>query len=405
LRAPTARPPLRILLADDRLGYERSGLHGGGRLVLAWTRALVERGLDVTTVILRGGPRFHEMVEAQQLPIVILDRTEFDPRTYLDFLSIIDDRATQLLHLQGHGAAAFGRLAALRRRLPTVVHTHADYRVSPKGYPWYVRAADRLLAPAADLALAVSRQTRRFAIEERGFRPDQVEIFPNAVDVAAFHRPRPDERAAARRELGIPDGGLAAITVGRLDRLKGVDLQVEVWGEVLRAQPAAALLVVGDGPERAALERHAADHGLQRSLHFLGWRSDVERLLGAADFAVLSSRDEGLPLVVLEAMACGLPVLATEVGGVPEVVRDGVNGLLVPPDDRAALARGFAALFADAALRERLAAGAARTVAGYSLSLVAARLEAVYRRVLAAHAESAGAAITADPHAVARVAR
>lgn len=377
-------PPLRILLADDRLGYDRFGLHGGGRLMLAWTRALLARGVDVTTVILRGSRTFRALVEAEGLPIIFLDRAEFDPRTYGDFLSLIDERGIELLHLQGHGASTFGRLAALRRGLPVVAHTHADYRHSPKGYPWYVRAVDRLLAPGTARALAVSRVTRQFAIDERGFSPDRIEVFPNAVDHSSFRRPTAVQRREMRRRLGIADETPVAVTVGRLDRTKGVDLQVDAWDEVARAVPEALLLVAGDGPDRPALEQRVAARGRQRSIRFLGWRADVEQLLWAADFGVISSRDEGLPLAVLEAMATGLPVVGTDVGGIPDVIRHDVNGILVPPEDASALAHGVIALASDVGLRRRLAAGAVETSADFALPAVAEHLEAVYRSTIAA---------------------
>jgi glycosyltransferase involved in cell wall biosynthesis len=229
----------------------------------------------------------------------------------------------------------------------------------------------------------VAEALQAFATDDMGLGQRPVEVWHNPVDRRRFFRPTSEQRGASRAALGLAEETPVAITVGRLDRLKGVDLQVAAWTQVRRELPDAILLVVGEGPERASLEHAAA--ALAGAVRFLGFREDIDRLLWAADVAVLSSRQEALSLAAVEAMAAGLPVVATDVGGSPEVVRDGVTGLIVPPEDPASLARALITLLGDPPLRARLAERADQAATELDLPTFAARLEAAYRAVLSEH--------------------
>jgi glycosyltransferase involved in cell wall biosynthesis len=184
--------------------------------------------------------------------------------------------------------------------------------------------------------------------------------------------PHLPDRAALREELALE--GNVLVFAGRLGPQKDVGTLLEALGPV----PTVTLAIAGDGPERAALERRAAELGLDARVRFLGSvpRETVLRLFGAADASVLPSAWENFPHTVVEALAVGCPVIASAVGGVPEVVVDGENGLLVPARDAHALAAAIARFFSDDGLRDRLAGAAARSVAGYSEEAVFATIEA-----------------------------
>ena len=166
------------------------------------------------------------------------------------------------------------------------------------------------------------------------------------------------------------------VFAGRLTRQKALRTAIDAVAQV----PGARLLLIGDGPDRAGLERHAHESGLNGRVSFAGVRprADVLSALAGARAAVLSSDWENFPHGVVEALAVGTPVVATAVGGVPEIVRDGVNGLLVPPGDPARLAGALRLLAEDDGVRERLAAGAAPSVAGLEATVVYGRLEALF---------------------------
>ena len=207
-----------------------------------------------------------------------------------------------------------------------------------------------------------------------GLRTERVSVLPNpAPDV-----PELPPRDALRAELGFD--GDTLVFAGRLGPQKSFDTALEALARV----PGVALVVAGDGPERSALERLSSELGLDERVRFLGSvpRERVLRLFRAADASVLPSAWENFPHTVVEALAVGCPVIATAVGGVPEVVRDGENGLLVPARDPEALAGAIARFFGDAELRSRLAAGAAPSVADSSEDAVFTAIEVELERAV-----------------------
>jgi glycosyltransferase involved in cell wall biosynthesis len=227
-----------------------------------------------------------------------------------------------------------------------------------------VRRARHVFAP--------SEYLRRLVIAW-GVPAARVTVSPNPA-------PAPPElptREALRAEVDISGPTLAF--AGRLMAAKALDVAFEALARV----PEATLLVVGDGPDRAALERRRADLGLDGRVRFLGGRSReaVLRVFAAADAVLLSSRWENFPHVVVEALAVGTPVVATSVGGIPEVVHDGSNGLLVPPEDPEALAAAIRRLLGDDELRSRLAAAAAPSVEAYSAARLLGQIEEELERV------------------------
>ena len=200
-----------------------------------------------------------------------------------------------------------------------------------------------------------------------GLDPTQLSVLPNpAPELAAI--PSRDE---LRKELQL-DGQVLAFA-GRLGPQKALGMALEA----VAAVPGVTLVVAGDGPDRVALERQARELGLETRVRFLGSvsREQVLRLFRAADASVLSSAWENFPHTVVEALAVGCPVIATAVGGVPEVIREGENGFLVPANDVPALAAAIRRFFDDKELRERLAAAAPESVAGYTEEAMFIRIE------------------------------
>jgi len=208
-----------------------------------------------------------------------------------------------------------------------------------------------------------------------GLRDDRLVTVPNAIDVP----PRPDAVgvAAARRALGVEPARPLAVAVGRLSPEKGHQVLLDAMPSVLREVPGAVLLLAGDGPEEARLRHRARPLG--DAVRFLGYRRDVADVYAAADVVVLPSLSEGLPNAALEGMAHGRPVVASAVGGVPEVVMDGVTGRLVPAGEPGALARALACALSDGALRAAWgSAGRDRVERCFSAPARAARLARLY---------------------------
>jgi len=242
-------------------------------------------------------------------------------------------------------------------------------------------ARNRFLRSTRDASLRRARHVfcpsaylRRLALGW-GLDEARVSVLPNPAPEV----PPLPSRDVLRAELGL-DGDVLAFA-GRLGPQKSLDVALDALALV----PGVTLAVAGDGPDRTALERRARELGIDGRVRFLGSlpRGEVIRLFRAADASVLSSSWENFPHTVVEALAVGTPVISTDVGGVPEVVRDGENGLLVPAGDAAALAAAIERFFGDDELRERLAGAAVESVAGHTEAAVFTRIEEELVRVSA----------------------
>jgi glycosyltransferase involved in cell wall biosynthesis len=210
--------------------------------------------------------------------------------------------------------------------------------------------ANRLLLRPRDRIVAVGQAVRRALIDNEGFPPNRIQVIYNGIDVNLFDRGLHD-RDAARQEIGLTGQDLAILQVARLDYLKDHGTAVRALERVVGSCPQARLILVGEGPEKEKIVEAVRQRGLATQVRFLGLQKDVPRVLAAADVFLLTSISEGIPLTVIEAMLAGLPVVATEVGGLPEVVVPGTTGWLTPAGDDAGLAEAILRLAQDPAMR------------------------------------------------------
>lgn len=236
------------------------------------------------------------------------------------------------------------------------------------------------------LALLAPSQ-RRYLHEQEGvgrfpWRRAREHYVPNGIRILA--PATRSERVAARRELGLGDDDVAAIMVARLDRLKGQDLLLRALAHLAPHEPRLKVVIVGDGPERDDLVGLAAQLGIADRVVFTGLRRDVPRLLAAADLGVLPSAHEGVPMSVIEQMAAGLPVVASAVGGLPDIVHDGEEGYLVPAGDLDVLTRRLGELVGDEELRRGFGKAARlRAERDYSITTTARCCERMISELLA----------------------
>jgi glycosyltransferase involved in cell wall biosynthesis len=247
-------------------------------------------------------------------------------------------------------------------------------------FPLRRNALTRWKYGRARAIIAVSEAVARVLVAS-GVDRDRIRVIPDGVDLTRCAEPASRASLAA---LGVPAASPLVVQVSALVPHKDPLTFVGAVAEARRAAPALHALVVGEGPLRPAVDSAVRDLGLRDVVHLTGFRSDAEALLAAADVAVLSSREEGLGSVLLEAMALGVPIAATRAGGIPELVAHGETGLLAPPGDPRALGGAIATLLANAELRRGLAARARLAVRDYSAECMVARTSRVYAEVLRA---------------------
>lgn len=281
-----------------------------------------------------------------------------------------------ILHGHMFGSNVWACLLGRLTRVPVVVcHEH----MWSYGGGRLRSLIDRwLIARWSDAFIAVSEQGRRSMIEVEGIRPEDVVLIRNGVPALP-----PGDGDAVREELGIGSGQPVVVSVGFLRPEKAYEVLIEAAAQIAPSIPGLRVLIAGGGPERPRLEALIEELGLSDVVSLLGVRADVPNLLAAADVAVCCSDFEGGPLAVMEYMGAGLPVVASRVGGLPELVRDGETGVLVPPRDPSALAEAVAALLADPSRSQRLGeAGRELRDREYSIGAFIGRLQALYERLL-----------------------
>lgn len=298
-------------------------------------------------------------------------------RFFFTLCRVLSRFRIQVLHTNSYVPGNYARLAAALMGVPLIVdHWHGFTPFSRKR-----RLICRLLGRVTTLSLAVSCGVRDYLVAQCALDPSKVRVVANGVDLARIrdHRPRPE----VRRELGLPQETKVVGLVARLDHWgKGHKEFFTALAGLKERYPLQAL-IIGGGRREDEVRRLAADLGLKGVANFLGQRRDIPDLLSALDIFVLPSHQEGVSLALLEAMAAGLPVIATAVGGLPEVVRHEESGLLIPPRDPEALARALERLLSEPDLAGRLGAQARRDVeAHYSLERLGREINEIYGELL-----------------------
>lgn len=245
------------------------------------------------------------------------------------------EQAVDVIHAHQYTPFFYSSLSRmLGNRLPVLFTEHGrtfpDYRRRKRVF------ANQFLFSKIDSVIAVGNQVKHALIENEGIPEKKIEVIYNGIDVRRF-RPNHEIRNQTRRDLGVAADETVVIHVARLDPLKDHMSAVRALG-VLKDTPGIKLLIVGEGHENENIEAEIRRLGLQERVSMLGLRNDIPNLLNAADVCLLTSRSEGIPLTLAEAMATELPVVATEVGGVPEIVKDGETGFLCDAGDAKSLA-------------------------------------------------------------------
>jgi len=289
-----------------------------------------------------------------------------------------------IVHTHLAKAGMFGRIAGRLVGAPVILHTYHGSVFQGYfggGASRIYASAERMLARMSTRLIAITPSGRRELVD-RGIAPTEkiVEV-PLGFDLEPLRRPV--SGSAIRAELGIPAGAPTVGIVARLVPIKDVATFLRAVARARADVPGLVAVVVGDGEERRRLEEVTAALGLTACCRFVGWRADIPEVLAALDVLALTSLNEGSPVSVIEGMAAGKAIVATNVGGVPDVVTDGVTGLLVPAGDAEAIGAAIGALLRDPARRASLGAAAARAVfPKYDAGRLVGDIERLYLELL-----------------------
>ena len=330
-----------------------------------------------------------------------------DARALAGLVAALRRERPAIVHTHTAKAGALGRIAARIAGVPVVVHTFhghvLEHYFTPVGSR-LVQLAERGLTQLTERLVTLSPRLRdELAHRYRVAAAEDIAVVPLGRDIAPF---RQAERGTLRRLLGLDPQALLIGAVGRLVPIKDLPLLVRAFAGLASAHPHAHLVLVGDGVSRAELESLATHLGLSARVHLLGWRDDLPQVYADLDLVALTSKSEGTPLAIVEAFAAGRPVVATRVGGVPDMfspapsapeglppdVEAQAEGLLVPAGDEAPLQAALARLLTDAPLRAAQGAAARAAAEAWSAERLLNDMAALYRELLDQQAAREGAA-------------
>jgi len=367
--------PLNVLQICDHLGWEGSRMHGVKRL-FSWMIPRFDRDrFNVSLVSLRKKDLSEETLEDLGINITYFERGKFDPLTLPAMLRFIDDRRIDILHMHGYGATTFGRAAGALRRIPTILHEHANLTDTP----WFQKLADRALEPFTDIALAVSGSTAEFVVRARQIPASKVKVVYLGVPLEEFSRERSAaEVASARGELGIGPGEFAVGTITRLHDSKGNSYLIDAAARVVAERPGTRFYLVGEGPLLDELKAQAARLDLGDRFVFAGFRRDVARTLSAFDLTVFPSLWEGTPITAFEALAMGKPIVSTDADGLLDILTDNHDAVIAPKRDAVALAKKIIWAIDQPVARARLSAAARQTGRKYDIDAFVRKMERLY---------------------------
>ncbi|MBU0512919.1 MAG: glycosyltransferase [Chloroflexi bacterium] len=361
----------------DWLVTELNTIGGTETFVYQTVPRLRHLGWDVRVITLMSGGKLIDELRQENVPVIELGlKNKMDLDVVWRLRKIWQENPPALLHTHLYHAGILGRLVARWVQIsPVIVHQHGPEHNRSGFRTWLDRQFSHWVTRYVTTCEAVSHilETRE------GISDQQIETISNGIL-------EPERRIPPTRPKDwlAPEGYVSVVCVGRLSPEKGQDLLLQALAKLKKQNMQVYTVFIGDGPQRDQLSTDVVRLDLQNRVSFLGIRSDVYDWLFNADIFVLPSDWEGVSLAILEAMAASLPVVATAVGGTPEVVLDGVTGLLVPPRDPDALAKAILRLLGDPGLRLRMGqAGRERVEKHFAISETVRKTEALYQKLLA----------------------
>jgi glycosyltransferase involved in cell wall biosynthesis len=322
-----------------------------------------------------GNTRVADQIRSLNIPVIDL---KIDPKIRLDrtlsLYQLIKQDRIVILHTWLFHANLLGRLTGSFAQVPVIISSRHNIDIGG----WWRESINRWTAPLDDHTIAVCQFVRSIEIERSKIPENKVSTIYNGVDLNRFEHLDPSISLSVRMELGIPSNAPTIGCVGRLHQQKGYPFLLEAIKTVRNQIPDIQLLIVGSGKMEIELKSIVKKLDLSDSVTFTGARTDIPAILSSLDLFVLPSLWEGHPLVLLEAMATGLPVVATQVGGNPEVVIHGETGLMVPPSNPVQLASAIITLMQNPDLRHKMGEAGRQRSGLFSIESMTRKIEALY---------------------------
>lgn len=372
----TARPPGPIRVLELLVS---AGVGGGPKHVFDLVTRLSRPEFSPLVAAPPDGPFFERFTKAG-IEIHALALNRLNPWTLARLCRVARRGGAHLIHSHGKGAGLYGRLAAWLLGIPAVHTFHGiHYQDYSPAARWLYLVLERRLGRLTRTVITLSRAQEAEGIALGLFPSSRSAVVPNGIDVGEVDT-LVASQAIPRAAIGLGPEDRVVGCVARFDPVKGLDILLETTRRLRERIPGLRLVLVGEGPEETRLRRLAGEFGLGSVVTFAGVVEDALRMFPAWDLYISASRREGLPYAVLEAMACRLPIVATDIPGHREVVIDGTTGILVPPDDPETLAGKIAVLLADRPRRERFGeAGRERVMEAFGIKPMVRRIEELYR--------------------------
>jgi glycosyltransferase involved in cell wall biosynthesis len=363
--------------------YQNSKVGGIQQQLVSLLRAYDREILNPTVCCFGPKREIGGEIEKLGIEIVALNRTrysKFTPGIVRDIYRLIKDRDIHVLRTHKYRANLYGRLAGWLAGVPVVISSeHNIYREKEKRL--YRRIINKVLSGCTDKVIAVSEAVENDMLAYDGISPSKIMVIYNGVDMERFSPER--KYFNIRREFSIDDDSVVVGFIGRLVHNKGLEYLLMAFGQVKQRHHDTKLIIVGDGSLMQELKGKARDLGIGDSVVFTGLRRDVPDLLASMDVFVMPSVKEGLGNSILEAMVMRKPVVATDVGGIPEIVQNGRTGLVVPPARHSALAEAIMTLITDRRLAAEFGEAAEGFIReGFSIKATAGKWQHLYESLL-----------------------
>lgn len=369
---------------------DRLGPGGAEQLMPTILTNLVKEGFNIRVCVLRirhGNPIAHDL-ERLGLPVdLVLVPNLRHPLNLFRILRYLRKHRPQILHTQLEFSDILGTIAARLLGIPCVSTLHTlDIFEEKKSATWRLKLRWFVLRNFCDKIIAVSDITRRHHLDGGRLGEKKTITIYNGLDISRFQKPDASVQQALRQSLDLPPNRQIIITVAVLREPKGIQFMLKALPAILENKPDTHYLIVGDGEYGDTLRDLAAGLGIEGHVTFTGRRTDIPALLSIGDMFVLPTLKDALPTVLIEALAAGTPIVASNVGGVPEIVQDQVNGLLVPPGDPAELAQACLKLLQDKGLASQfIQAGNEMVRRRFDISVQIGQLSQIYEEVSSQH--------------------